>query len=400
MEWLAERFSAVQDALLNLIEQGAEDLESQIQYWTLVRKENVMMYYGRKEGLTKIGLQPLPLLAVSEYNAKQAIHLMLLLRSLQKSPYARERWTLQDASAELINTQPKDCFKKQPYTVEVYFDNNKNNTFTYINWDFIYYQDSEEHWHKVPGLVDYNGLYYQEIGGDQVYFTLFDTDAHKYGQKGYWTVVFKNETLIAPVTSSSKPSSSISGQTFSSSISVTPEDTVSTSESPRRLQKPEVGSSTEKTSTRRRRRRQQQREHSPESSTSTPAKRRRSGGRGGGSILSSVPAPEEVGTRNRSVPRTGLSRLRRLEEEAWDPPILIIAGPANPLKCWRYRKGQQNVKCLAMSTIFTWVGDESNADERGRMLVAFRDTNERADFVKHLQLPKHASFAFGSLDRL
>lgn len=53
-----------------------------------------------------------------------------------------------------------------------------------------------------------------------------------------------------------------------------------------------------------------------------------------------------------------------------------------------------------MSTIFTWVGDESNADERGRMLVAFRDTNERADFVKHLQLPKHASFAFGSLDRL
>lgn len=190
MEWLAERFSAVQDALLNLIEQGAEDLESQIQYWTLVRKENVMMYYGRKEGLTKIGLQPLPLLAVSEYNAKQAIHLMLLLRSLQKSPYARERWTLQDASAELINTQPKDCFKKQPYTVEVYFDNNKNNTFTYINWDFIYYQDSEEHWHKVPGLVDYNGLYYQEIGGDQVYFTLFDTDAHKYGQKGYWTVVF------------------------------------------------------------------------------------------------------------------------------------------------------------------------------------------------------------------
>ena len=251
----------------------------------------------------------------------------------------------------------------------------------------------------MPGLVDYNGLFYQEVGGDQVYFTLFDTDAHKYGQKGYWTVVFKNETLIAPVTSSSKPSSSISGQTYSSSISIAPEDTVSTSESPRRLQKPEVGSSTEKTSAGRRRRREQ-REHSPESSTTTPAKRRRSGGRRGGSILSSVPTPEEVGTRHRSVPRTGLSRLRRLEEEAWDPPILIIAGPANPLKCWRYRKGQQNAKCLAMSTIFTWVGDDSSADERGRMLIAFRDSNERAEFVKHLQLPKHASFAYGSLDRL
>lgn len=158
MEWLTDRFNAVQEALLNLIEQGAQDLESQIQYWSYVRKENVMMYYARKEGQTRIGLQPLPMLAVSEYNAKQAIQMVLMLKSLQKSPYASELWTLQDASAELINTPPKNCFKKQPYTVEVYFDNNKNNTYTYINWDFIYYQDSEDRWHRVPGLVDYNGL--------------------------------------------------------------------------------------------------------------------------------------------------------------------------------------------------------------------------------------------------
>ena len=401
MEWLTDRFNAVQEALLNLIEQGAEDLESQIQYWSLVRRENVMMYYGRKENLTRIGLQPLPLLAVSEYNAKQAIHMVLLLKSLQKSPYASEQWTLQDASAELINTQPKNCFKKQAYTVEVYFDNNKNNTFTYVNWDFIYYQDGEDRWHKVPGLVDYNGLYYQEIGGDQVYFTLFDADAHKYGHTGYWTVVFKNETLVAPVTSSAKPSSSFSGKTYSASVSNAPENTVSTSESPRRLQKPEVGSSTGETTPTRGRRRREQRERSPETTTPTPTKRRRTGGRRGGPTVRSFPSPEEVGTRHRSLPRTGVPRLRRLEEEAWDPPILIIAGPANPLKCWRYRKTQQNaVGCLSMSTIFTWVGDTSSADARGRMLVAFRNETERAEFVKHLHLPKNASFAYGSLDKL
>lgn len=400
MEWLADRFNAVQEALLNLIEQGAEDLDSQIQYWNYVRKENVMMYYGKKEGLTKIGLQPLPMTAVSEYNAKQAIQMVLLLKSLKKSPYANERWSLQDASAELINTQPKNCFKKSPFTVEVYYDNDKNNSFTYINWDWIYYQDADDNWHKVAGRVDYNGMYYQEIGGDQVYFTLFDADANKYGHTNYWTVTFKNETLIAPVTSSSRPSSSSSGKNFDTSVSHRSEKPISHSESPRRIQRPEVGSSTgEKASPVRRGRRKQG--ESPTKGTS-PAKRRRlGGGRGGAAAERSIPSPEEVGTRHRSVPRTGLSRLARLEAEAWDPPILIITGPANPLKCWRYRRMQQNsTDCLAYSTIFTWVGDDSSDDKRGRMLVAFKDDQQRALFVKQLQLPKTASFAYGSLDRL
>ena len=394
MEWLTERFNAVQEALLTLIEQGAKDLDSQIQYWNNVRKENVYMYYAKKEKLSKLGLQPLPVLAVSEYKAKQAIQMVLLLQSLKKSQYAKEEWTLQDASAELINTQPKDCFKKHPYTVEVWFDNNKDNRFPYINWDAIYYQDSMDKWHKVPGLVDYNGLYYEEIGGDRVYFALFDSDAHKYGHSGFWTVHFKTQTLVAP-TSSSKPSSSYSGKT-STDVPTTPENPVSSPESPRRLQKPEVGSSTgEKTSVRRGRR--EQGESTSEGEPSTSAKRRRRGG--GGADRFGV-SPEEVGSRHRSISRSHLSRLEQLQEEARDPPVIIITGPSNTLKCWRYRKRNSDASWfLDISTIFSWVGGSSSS-EQARMLVAFRNEAEREHFIKYMQFPKGTSYALGQLDRL
>ena len=51
MEWLTERFNAVQEALLELIEQGSDDLDSQIKYWNRVREENVLMYYGKNPAL-------------------------------------------------------------------------------------------------------------------------------------------------------------------------------------------------------------------------------------------------------------------------------------------------------------------------------------------------------------
>ncbi|ATQ38563.1 E2 [Gammapapillomavirus 24] len=396
MEWLTDRFNAVQETLLNLIEQGAQDLDSQIEYWNNVRKENVYMYYAKREGLTHIGLQPLPVPAVSEYKAKQAIHLVLLLQSLKKSPYATESWTLQNTSEELINTQPKDCFKKHPYTVEVWFDNDRNNSYPYINWDAIYYQDSQEKWHKVPGLVDYNGLYYNEVGGDRVYFTIFDTDAQKYGQTGMWTVHFKRKTLVAPI-SSSKQSSAYSGKT-PTSVSSSSKDTLPTKESPRRLQRPEVGSSTGETTAVRRRRREQG-ESSTDGEPTTTSKRRRGGGGGGGTGRLGV-SPEEVGSRHHSATGRHRTRLEQLKEEARDPPIIIVTGPANSLKCWRYRKQNSNAfPFLAVSTIFTWVGGCGSA-EQARMLIAFNTNEERTQFIKYVQFPKQTTFALGQLDKL
>lgn len=396
MEWLTQRFNAVQETLLNLIEQGAEDLDSQIEYWNNVRKENVYMYYARKEKLTHLGLQPLPVTAVSEYKAKQAIRMVLLLQSLKNSPYANEKWTLQNTSEELINTQPINCFKKHPYTVEVWFDNDRNNSYPYINWDAIYYQDAQENWHKVPGLVDINGLYYNEVGGDRVYFNIFDTDAQKYGHTSMWTVHYKHETLVAPI-SSSKQSSSYSGKT-PTSVPSTSKDSLSSKESPRRLQKPEVGSSTGETPGVRRRRREQG-ESTTDGEPSTTSKRRRGGGGGGAAERLGV-SPAEVGSRHISTTRHHQSRLEQLKEDARDPPIIIVTGPANTLKCWRYRKQNSSTfPVLAISTIFTWVGGCGSA-EQARMLVAFSNEEQRTQFIKYVQLPRQASYALGNLDKL
>ena len=81
--------------------------------------------------------------------------------------------------------------------------------------------------------------------------------------------------------------------------------------------------------------------------------------------------------------------------------MIIVTGPPNVLKCWRYRKRNQNeFPVLDISTIFTWVGRNNTNSNKGRMLVAFEDSKQREQFVKHVTFPKHTSFAYGTLDKL
>lgn len=366
-----------------MYEEGATDILSQIRYWNLIRQENVLLYYARKSGFARLGLQPTPTPAVSEYNAKQAIKMQLLLKSLAKSPFANETWTLQDASAELINTQPKDCFKKNGYTVEVWFDNNKNNAFPYTNWTDIYYQDDHDVWHKTEGKVDINGLYYTEINGDRAYFTIFGPDAEKYGVTGEWTVHYKNTTLV----SSSSSAKRSAGESPKRKRDEPTADTPSTSQelSPRRLQRETVSSSTESTNLRHRRGEQGE----------LPASKRR---RPTEHQQSAVPTAAEVGSRHRSAQRTGLSRIQRLQVEAWDPPLVIVKGQANSLKCWRNRLPKTYKPFTFTSTVWKWIGDTGT--EGSRMLIAFESLDQRASFLKQIKPPKHAQFALGYLDSL
>ena len=81
---LADRFAAQQEKQMTLIENESTNLKDHIDYWNSVRQENVLGYYARKEGLTKLGLQPLPVLGILEYKAKEAIKMTLLLTSLSK----------------------------------------------------------------------------------------------------------------------------------------------------------------------------------------------------------------------------------------------------------------------------------------------------------------------------
>ena len=87
---LRDRLYALQESLMESYESGSADLQSQINYWYLVRKEQALLYKARQDGHRSLGLQPLPTLQVSEYRAKEAITMTLLLRSFAKSEYARE----------------------------------------------------------------------------------------------------------------------------------------------------------------------------------------------------------------------------------------------------------------------------------------------------------------------
>ena len=404
MESLTDRFDALQELILKHIESDSTSLQSHITYWGYVRKENALMHVARQQGLSRIGLQPLPALPITEYNAKQAITIQLTLQSLLRSPFGHEPWTLTEVSAELINTPPQNLLKKHGFSVEVWFDNDKNNAMVYTNWSDMYYQDAQETWHKVHGSVDYNGLYFTDHNGERAYFTLFDTDAIRYSTTGHWTVHYKTHVISSSVVSSTTRDSSAAPEDSvdrpSTSYSATTKTRQQESPARRRLQKSGESpkpSSTTSPETRsvslRRRRREGESGEGP--GGETPTKRRRRG-----ADLGLVPTAEEVGSRHRTPETTGLSRLGQLQADAWDPPIILVRGLPNTLKCWRYRKFQNANKCFwKISTVFNWVGD-CDKKSRGRLIIAFKSTQQRECFVKQHLFPKGATYTYGQLNGL
>lgn len=395
---MTERYDALQEVLMSLYEEGPKTIEGQIRLWETIRREQVLLYYGRKEGLRNFGLQPIPALAVSEYKAKEAILQVLLLKSLQKSPFGREEWTLTDTSAELTHTAPRNTFKKHPFIVNVYFDHQTNNAFPYTQWEWLYVQDENDEWYKTPGLVDINGLYFEDNHGDKSYFQLFATDAHTYGTGAGWTVKYKNETIStsAPVSSSQRSlSDSLEGSSkgFVSSSG----DSVPPPKITRRKEAEEGGPSSTTSSTtssiRRRRRRNQQGKSTTTISLRSQRGRSQESGLG-------IPS-SEVGRRHHLVPRTGLKGLARLKAEAGDPPVILVKGAANCLKCWRNRCYKANAPCLTMSTVFRWAGiTETCVGANNRMLIAFTNKTQRQVFLDTVTLPKGVTYCSGYLDSL
>lgn len=386
---MTDRLNALQNALSDLIEAGPTDLDSIIQYYDITRKFHVLEYYCKKEGYSQLGLHHIPASRVSEHNAKTAIQMGLVLRSLAASPYASESWTLQETSSDLYASPPRNCFKKGGYEVTVWFDNNKDNIFPYTNWSEIYYQDDEEKWHKVPGEVDYDGLYYRETDGSKSYFILFYEDASRFSSTNTWSVHYKNENIYLPVTSSSRRAGVGTTQRADTEPDPT-RDTASTSQTNRRTTQQSETSSPGPSKRRPTLGRRRRGKGKPSTS---PKRRRLLPGGGSGS-----PAPEDVGSSHRSVTGTNRTRLERLQAEARDPKLILLRGPPNSLKCWRYRC---HTKCdsLVSSTVFKWVSHDDNL-QQGRMLLAFASDWERDSFIKQTHFPKGTTYTLGSLDAL
>lgn len=380
---------------MRIYETDPQDLQSQIDHYTLLRKQAVLEYYSRKEGYKNLGLHVLPTLAVSESNAKEAIKMTIYLKSLAQSSYARENWTLRDTSLELFNAPPKNCFKKRGYEVTVLFDDDPDNIFPYTNWKDIYFQDDNDMWHKTEGKVDENGLYFEDSNKEKNYFTLFQEKADLYSKTGKWTVKYKNEQFSSSITSSGRRDSPLSLETIRDADRQPSTSTCNTDTCQKKLSdggrqkqtEKESPSSTIRTPRRRGRRGVQQGE-------SAPSKRRRGGGD------SNVPTPDQVGSSLRSLSGAYHSRLRRLQEEAWDPPLILIRGSSNTLKCFRYRCYAKNEQYFThMSTVWHWVTNEQD-ENASRILVAFIDSKQRDIFLRTTTLPKGCSYCFGQLDCL
>lgn len=405
MESLAERFDALQENLLTLYEAGSSKIEDQILYWDIIRQENVLFYYARKKGLTTVGFQPVPTLTVSENKAKQAIMMSLQLKSLQQSEFGTESWTMQDTSFELFNAEPQNTFKKGAVTVDVFYDDDEDNYYPYTMWSYIYYQNGDGQWHKVKSNVDFEGLFYITDDDEKVYYVTFDKDAARFSRTGKWTVKYKNTILSSTsVTSTSSPAWNPTSRASPNTVG---QETKQTSKRRQR--------SSPTSSPRRTRARAWQSDgdtHSSSSSPGEPPKERRRRGREREQRESTAQrrraressfgvAPEEVGRRHRFVEGQNLTRLGRLQEEARDPPVLLLKGPANTLKCYRFRsKTKWRGLISRMSTVFSWVGDGPERLGQPRMLFAFESVQQRERFLNIAHLPKGTEYSLGNLSSL
>lgn len=391
-------------------------------------------YHARQQGIKRLGFRPTPSLASAEANGKEAIEMTILIKRLLNSPFANESWTLQDTNAELVlHTNPKRTFKKLPFTVEVWFDDNSENAFPYVNYRIIYASDDNDRIYKAEGQVDYNGCYFVEYNGDKAYFILFGEDALRYGTKGVWSVRYNN-TILYPPTSSSRPPTGSSSNVIvldsSSDEDPEPEPTTSgiqyTAFGQAKRRAVNTSESLEEEEGLRRRapkspkttgvqQRQGEQRSSPvkraqaDSTGHQPGGARGGRGPGGGGgggrrgggerAPGSAPTAGEVGQRHISVTERRLTKLERLQEEARDPPIITVKGPANTLKCWRFRLKKDKDLFDNITTVYKWINDTCSLPT-SRILIAFSSVTQRQKFLARVTIPKQCQFSCGYLDAL
>nr|AVM18347.1 early protein 2 [Lambdapapillomavirus 2]AVM18354.1 early protein 2 [Lambdapapillomavirus 2] len=385
MEKLSEALDLLQEELLSLYEQNSQSLADQSRHWSLLRKEQVLLYYARGKGIMRIGMQPVPPQSVSQAKAKQAIEQSLYIDSLLHSKFANEPWTLCDTSRERLVAEPAYTFKKGGKQIDVRYDDSEENIVRYVLWLDIYYQDEFDTWEKAHGKLDHKGLSYMH-GTQQVYYVDFEEEANKYSETGKYEIL--NQPTTIPTTSAAGtsgpelPGHSASG---SGACSLTPRKGPSRRPGRRSSRFP-----------------------------------RRSGGRGrlgrGGSgelppqpqpsSSWSPPSPQQVGSKHQLRPTSSAGgRLGRLLQEAYDPPVLVLAGDPNSLKCIRYRLSHKHRGLyLGASTTWKWTsgGDGASKHDRGsaRMLLAFLSDQQREDFMDRVTFPKSVRVFRGGLDEL
>ncbi|AAX86622.1 E2 protein [Puma concolor papillomavirus 1] len=373
MENISLALESVQEQLLTLYETDSPDLRDQIKHWKLIRREQVLYYCARRRGITRVGMAVVPPLAAAQQRAKAAIEQELLLQSLLESDFAGEPWTLSDTSRERLLTEPAYCFKKDGEQIEVRYDNDRENMSSHVLWTAIYYQSDDDKWRKTQGRVDARGLFYVDNCGVKTYYVDFEQEAKKYGKTGEYEIVNK---LTTPILTSTTPA----GLGHSSSSGAA------------------TRGGTPKKQTPTKKRKRPLRISSPR--TPRPGGFRRGGRQG---LASSTPKPTSSSPEEAGRPAAGLPRRSGAGPEGslqQDPPVLVLAGDANSLKCVRFRlKGKHSSLFCRVSTTWTWTAPYgTDRWGRSRMLLTFRDNNQREIFEKTVRLPQSVQSFRGSFE--
>lgn len=374
MDPLTARLESVQEEIFELIEESSTRLEDQIRFWDLIRKEQAIFYLARKHKITKIGSDAVPAMSVSETRAKQAIQMSMLLTSLNQSAYKNEPWSMQETSRERMLAEPMYRFKKAGKPVDIIFDGNPENSVRETLWGYIYYQDSNDQWQKQPGEVDDKGLFYRDYDNQKMYYVSFKELAAKYSKEGRYKVVLNAKTVADVVVSD-----------------------LDNSESPVRTKAPATRRRRRVSGGRRRARRASS-SHPSSTSTSTSSTPTRSRSRTRRDYSGAAPSPREVGTQHASVTGPSGSRLRRLLQEARDPPAVILSGPANTVKCLRFRCRHRYNECFdKISTTWWWTGDGRTRAGDASMLVSFQSESQRNNFLNTVPVPSSVTVSAASL---
>lgn len=369
MDRLEKRLELVQEGIYEHLEERSDRLSDQIKFWELLRKEQALYYLARKNNITKIGIDAIPPMRVSEAKAKEAIEMSLLLESLNKSPYKNEPWTMQNTSRERLLADPQYTFKKDGRSVDIVFDGRKENSVRDTLWGWIYYQDSDGKWQKQPGEVDTQGLFFRDYGDNKRYYVDFKQLAARYSTEGRYQVYVDNKIIADIVTSL--------GDTAKQSRTKATAGPLRRGDSAPRGRPPSTH---------------------PSPSTSRARSRSRSQRR----AASPGPAPtaRQVGSSHASVTGPSGSRLQRLLREARDPPAVILSGPANTLKCLRYRlRARYGLYFEDITTSWKWTvgGGSTTSHGQSSMLISFANESQRGKFLEHVPVPSTVTVSAASL---
>lgn len=396
MASLQRTLQDLQQQETDLLESDPDTLEGLQDYWKVVRRTNLLLNAAGRSGLCRIGNQKIPPSAVTEKEAKDAIHMQMLVESLMRSPFASLGWSLSDVFPLLVNTPPEGL-KKRPKRVYVTFNRDPNTENEYPYWERLYFHDpSSDTWCEAEGGADKTGLYY--TGCDttgKTYYTTWLREGRKHFPDGRltWTLQFSSgsqaEAESEPEEDSEDDDLDGLPPPLLESTQVSPPSTPSppdlsvyslpgTSKDLRPPSAPKKPRSARQPS-----RPPPKRPSPPTKKTSErPTKRARTKpatSKGTGRQERLGLEPEEVGSKHQTVGRGGGHTVRQLLREAADPLGLCFEGKTGQLKTIRHRITHGPYRYQRISTAWHWINHDSPSTSK--IIVTFHSESERQNFL-------------------